>query len=191
MTEKIFGNKSEFAVRYVPGWKSQNNEYLHGKLHLMLNGFLLGDKDEDCLIETWISSMEHNLKLIENNSSKLYHPEFQKRTDEEIFELIYKSNQLPDEFNKNYLHLPIIPNEIWQNCNLSIDETIDAYLITMTCEKDILKFIWKGWREPCPEEQIDKLLSISIDRTQVSNVIKECIKYVQNDIKNYKIKTTS
>lgn len=191
MTERIFGNKTGFGIRYVSGWKSNDGKYYFGKLHLLLNGQIIGDKNETCLMGSWISSMEHNLSLIENNSKRFYHPEFDKRTDEEIFELIYKSNQMPNEFNKDFIDLPVLPNEIWQYCNMGIDETIDAYLITMICKNHVMKFIWKGWREPCPEEQINKLLSISIDKAQVSNVINECLKYLKNDIKTYKINTTS
>jgi len=191
MTERVFGNKTEFGIKYVSGWKSQDSKYYFGKLHLLLNGQIIGDKNETCLIGTWISSMEDNLTLIENNSDRFYHPEFDKRTDEEIFELIYKSNQLPNEFNKHFIDLPVLSNEIWQYCNLSIDETIDAYLITMICESEILKFIWKGFREPCLEEQINILHSISVEKDLVANVINECLKYVKNDIKTYKIKMTS
>jgi len=191
MTEKIFGNRTEFGIRYVSGWKSDDSKYNFGKLHLLLNGHLIGDENETCLIGTWISSMEKNLVLIENNSNKLYHSEFHKRTDEEIFEIIYKSNQLPEEFNQKHIDLPVLPNEVWQNCNLSIDETIDAYLIAMICDRDIMKFIWKDWRDPCPKGQINELISISIEKTQVSSVINECLKYVNNDINTYEIKKSS
>jgi hypothetical protein len=27
-----------------------------------------------------------------------------------------------------------------------------------------IKFLWKGWSEPCPKDQIDKLFSIEVDR---------------------------
>ena len=131
MTERIFGNKTDFGIRYVSGWQSQDSKYYFGKLHLLLNGQIIGDKNESCLIVAWISRMQNILTLIENNSHRFYNPEFDKRTDEEIFELIYKSNQLPNEFNKDFIDLPVLSSEIWQYCNLSIDETTDAYLITM------------------------------------------------------------
>lgn len=188
MTEKIFGSRSEFGIRYISGWKTQDGDHCFAKLHLFLKGELIGDQDETCLVNSWISSMEEMLKLIRDYSTKLYHPEFCSRTDDEIFELIYKSNQLPDEFNEKYLYLPVLSNEVWQYCNVEIDETIDNYLLTMNCHKNVLKFIWKGWRSPCPKERINELLSISLDKDEVCQIIKECLDYVRRETSNYRLK---
>lgn len=191
MTEKVFGNKSEFGIRYVPGWKSNDGKYYFATLHLLLDGQLIGDKDETCLVGTWMHYMQNNLNLLVHEFNKLYHEEFENRTDTEIFELIYKSNQLVEEHDPEFHYLPVLTNEIWANCNINIDETIDAYLLTMIEQDNQIKFIWKGWREPCPTHRIDKLYSTSLNREHVIQTIRKCLEFVKNDLANYKMKTTS
>ncbi|WKN41687.1 hypothetical protein [Tunicatimonas pelagia] len=111
--------------------------------------------------------------------------EFKNRSDEEVFELIWKANQLEDEFDPTFNHLPILDNSIWAACHISIDETTDAWLITMIEENDELKLIWKGWRNPCPEERIGKLYAVSIDKELAVKTIKECIDQIENDYRHY------
>ena len=189
MTEKIFGNKSEFGVRYMPGWKSKNGESHFAILHLLLDGQLIGDNNETALVGTWMRAMQNILDLLSHDYEKLYHEEFENRTDTEIFELIYKSNQLEEEFDPKFLHLPVLTNEIWRNCNINIDETIDAYLLTMIGKDDHIKFIWRNWRASHQSHNMDKIYSIMLKREQVVQTIHECLEFVKNDIVNYQTET--
>lgn len=191
MAEIVFGNKSEFGIRYVPGWKSKDSKYYFAKLHLLLDGQIIGDKDETCLVGTWMHSMQDILNILEQDYSKLYHEEFENRTDVEVFEMIKKSNQLVEDYSLEYYYLPVLSNEIWGNCNVNIDETIDGYFLTMINKEKHLKFIWKGWRKPCPIDRINKLYSKCSNRKHVIQIIQECLDFVERDLANYEIKPTS
>lgn len=186
MIEKVFGSKSTFGIRYVPGWKSEDGRHYFGKLHLILADQLIGDESETCLIGTWMYYMKRTLNLIIQDIDKLYHEEFKNRTDEEIFELIYKSNQCHEEYDPVFHYLPVITNDIWVSCNINIDETIDAYKLVMIKNHEQIKFIWKGWRKPCQSHRINKLFSITAERKLVIKSISECLEFVKNDLKEYK-----
>ncbi|MFZ1789623.1 MAG: Imm42 family immunity protein [Saprospiraceae bacterium] len=190
MTDKVFGNKTEFGIRYVPGWKAKDSNLYFAKLHLLLDGQLIGNKNETSLVGTWMHSIQNILNLLTQDFEKLYHDEFENRTDAEIFELIYKANQLEEEFDSKFLHLPVLKNEIWVNCNINLDETIDAFLLSIIVKDEKIKFIWKGWRAPCPRQRIGKLYSIASKREQVIQTISECLEFVKKDLTNYKTKTT-
>ncbi|MCC6583622.1 MAG: hypothetical protein IT271_07965 [Chitinophagales bacterium] len=110
------------------------------------------------------------------------HKEFNSRSDEEIFELIFKSNQLEEEFKPQYKYLPILENTIWQDCHISIDETTDAWQIAMIQEDKILKIMWKGWRKPCPKSKLNKHYSIVVERDFVINSINECLLYLDEKL---------
>ena len=183
--EIIFGDKSTFAIRYVSGHIYKDNpNWLYAFLHFILGGHVIGDQEESCAVEkSWLPS----LKLVKDNliKNRLRHSEFKNRSDDELFELVYKANQSESEFKVQYKHLPQLDSEIWSHCCIRIDETTDAYLIALLEIDDQLKFIWEGWREPCPADEIGKQFSITADKKFVLKTIDECINYVENDFKNY------
>jgi hypothetical protein len=161
----IFGDISNFAIRYVRGHIPKDQpDWIYGYLHLVLNGHIIGNIDEICSTETWLRSLKLILKRMLLNTDEFNHPEFHNRNDEEIFELIWKANQFEHEFNKDFLHLPKLENTVWSSCHISLDETTHAYLITLTEHEDKLKLIWKGWRQPCLQEEIGKLYSCSVSK---------------------------
>lgn len=180
--EKYIGNKNKFAIRYLPIENDSNFAFCH----LVFNGEIIGDKNESCYLATWIGSLKKIKYKIENNSKNLSHKEFENRSDRELFELIWKANQEEENYNVEYNYLPALENEIWSNCHISIDETIDAYLITMTENNEIIKFIWEGWREPCPLDKIGKLNSVSIEKNFVIETFEDCLLEIENNIKKNK-----
>lgn len=184
--EIIFGDTSGFAIRYVRGYIPEKHpDWIYGYLHFVLNGQVIGDRDEFCSTETWLWSLKLILKRMLMNPDEFKHPEFQDRKDEEIFELIWKANQSENEFEKDFLHLPKLENGLWSSCHISLDETTDAYLITLTEHEEKLKFIWKGWRQPCPPEEIGKLYSCEVSKQIFLDTCLECIAFVEADYKNY------
>lgn len=186
--EIIFGDKSTFGIRYASGYTYKGNpKWLYSFLHLTLGGQIIGDKDESCSTETWIYNIKRIQKRLVEHFADLKNTEFKDRRDDEVFELVWKSNQSEEEFSPEYQYLPVLDNDVWSSCHLSIDETIDAWLITMTEDNSKLKFIWKGWRNPCPEEEIGKLYSTNVDKDFVVKTINECVSYVENDYKNYRV----
>ena len=185
MKEKYFGDKDIFAIRYIPGYKHKGQNYYYASLNFVFLGQIIGDPNEMCYLLSWLASVKLLLERIQKKSDLLRNDEFKNRSDEEIFELIWKANQLEEEFDPKFNHLPILDNSIWTACHISIDETTDAWLITMIEENNELKFIWKGWRDSCPNDRIGKLCSVSIDREFVIKTIKKCIDQIENDYKHY------
>lgn len=182
--EIIFGDKLTFGIRYVSGYIYKDNpDWLYAYLHLVLGGHIIGDKEESCSTETWLWSLktikEH---LLEN---RFQHPEFKNRSDIELFELINKANQFEEDFKPEYSYLPQLADSIWNICCFNMDETTDAYSKVLVEVDNKLKFIWEGWREPCPTDEIGKTFSITVDKDFVLKTVDECITYVENDYKNY------
>ena len=127
-----------------------------------INGQILGNIEEPSYLSTWKSAVHRLQEKIKNDFDLLWHSEFENRNDIEIFELIWKANQQEEDYNPQFIYLPALENEIWSNCHIAIDETIDAFLIAIIKQQNNkIKFLWQGWREPCPEDKIDKLYSIS------------------------------
>lgn len=155
-------------------------------LHLILGGHIIGTIEESCSAQTWLSSASRLLDRLKSDFDKFKSPEFLGRSDYEIFELVWKANQSESEFLPEYHHLPQLNNVIWSYCALHLDETIDAYLITITGHGDKIKLIWKGWREPCPLDEIDKLHSVTVDKNLLIKTLSDCVKYVNKDFQNYK-----
>jgi hypothetical protein len=135
-----------------------------------------------------LGQRELGKEKLTNNVVKLYNKEFKNRTENEIFQMIYKANQMEEEYEEEFSYLPILPNSIWRYCNVGLDETIDAYLLTITSKDDEIKFIWKGWREPCGKEQIGVLNSVMVKKEIVIKTIIECLNLVKQDMRNYKMK---
>ena len=182
--EVIFGNKETFGIRYLPDWTAKGENYRFAKLHLVFKGQVIGDPNESSLVGTWVAGLKRISKIIEVNFDKLSNAEFKNKTDYEVFELIYKSNQLEENYKGEYRYLNQLDNEVWQYCNISIDETTDAFQIVMTADGNNLKFLWKGLREPYNPEQIEMLNSVKIERDYVLKVIEECILTVTKETHN-------
>jgi hypothetical protein len=163
VTNEIYiGDKTTFAIRYVPDYSNKDSSYYYAYCHLVLGGQIIGDKDESCFLKSWKHSLARLLDKIENNFDSISKAEFINKNDNELFDLIWKANQLSD-------------------CHVSIDETTDAYLIAMTENNGAIKFLWKGWREPCKADKIDKLFSVTVDRNFVIEALKKFLNRIGNE----------
>lgn len=184
--EVYFGNTDSFAIRYVVGYKTVSGEttWYYAFLHLSLNGQIIGDTAESCSVLTWLESVRGFLMRLKNG--ELINEEFLNKRDDELFELIWKANQEEEDFNPYYSYLPKLDDSVWQRCHLSLDETTEAYLITTTQTGDNIKIIWQGWREPCPNDLIDKIFSLTIHKEELIRTLNECHKTVMADLVNYK-----
>ncbi len=186
--EIYIGNKDTFAIRYVPGYSSKDGDHYYAFCHLVLGGQIIGDKNESCYLNSWKYSIHLLKEQIRTDFQSIQHKEFTNKSDKELFELIWKANQLEEEYKLEYLYLPALENKVWSNCNISIDETTDAFLITMTEDNGKIKFIWEGWREPCPIEKIGKLFSVSVDKDFVIETIENCLGKIESEYLEYPIK---
>jgi hypothetical protein len=183
--ETYFGDKHTFAIRYVPGYSDNSKKYFYAYCHLVLGGQIIGDIKEPCYLNSWKYSFEILKDQIKNDFHSIVHSEFNKRSDIELFELIYKANQLEDDYKLEYSNLPVLDNKVWRNCLISIDETTDAFLIIMTEQNEEIKFLWKGLREPCSADKIGKLYSIVVERQQVIETMEKCLLTIENEYLNY------
>ena len=174
-TVEYIGENDGFFIRYLLIKNDPNFAFCH----LFLNGQIIGDQNEACYLVTWLSSMRNVKERIADNSKLLYHREFFNRNDQELFELILKSNELKKDFNIEYDYLPVLENEVWNNCHISIDETTDAYLIMMLEIDDKIKFLWKGWRQPCAIDKISRLYSVVIGKKVIIETIEKVLSKLQ------------
>ena len=151
--EIYYGDKKSFAIRFL---KNENSKFAF--CHLMLAEKIIGDINETCYLGTWKNSIEILKQEIEKGNFKVdKYKIFENKSDAEIFDLIWNENQ-------DYRILQV-----------SIDETIDAYLLSLIEKNGMLKFLWKGLREPCPENQIGKLYIIEINTEKVLKTIENAL----------------
>lgn len=186
--EIYFGNTDTFAIRYVPGYKSAEGNHYYAICHLVLGGQIIGDKNEFCYLNSWMYSLQLIKEQIKTDFLSIQHKEFNNRSDKEIFELIWKANQLEEDYKPEYLSLPKLENKVWSKCQISIDETTDAFLITMSADNEKIKFIWEGWRDPCPKDKLGKLFTVSVNVAFVVETIESCLNKIESEILNYPIK---
>lgn len=186
MTEIYFGDRKSFGIRYSRGYKfiSNNHTWVYCNLHLILGGHIIADKFGDSVAGVWIGGLERMQTMISKSSNYLEHAEFKNRSDEELFELVWKSNQRESDFNPHFKYLPQLDNSVWSNCSVHLDDSTDQYLIATIGIGDKIKFIWKGLQGPCPVDEIGKLFAVTVDREFVETTISDCIDYVENDYKN-------
>jgi hypothetical protein len=185
--ERYFGNPNTFAIRYIPGYITKDKNHYYAYCHLVLNGQIIGDKTESCFLSSWLSSFERLRDQAKNNFDSIKHPAFKNRSDREIFELIYKANQLPERYRKRYEHLPVLDNKVWVNCAISIDETTDAFLIAWVEAAGNVKFLWKGICPPCPPERNGKFFSIVVPREFVIESMENCVRTIRLEMKDYPV----
>lgn len=186
--ETYFGDKNTFAVRYIPGYTYEKGSHYYAYCHLVLGGQIIGDPDESCYLGSWKHSLRLLKDRIKNNFSSISNTEFQNKNDREIFELIWKANQMEEDYKNEFAHLPVLNNKVWSNCSISLGETTDAYLITMTEDNGRIKFIWEGCRQPCTADKIGKLFSITVDRELVVKAIETCLDKIENEYLSYPVR---
>lgn len=190
MTEIYFGDNKRFGIRYLRGHKyiSNNHTWIYCDLHLILGGRVIADKYGQSVAGVWIGGIERIRYKIDSIPNYLEHGDFKDRSDPEIFELVWKSNQLESHFNPVFSDLPQLDNSVWKNCSVHLDDSTDQYLIAMIGIGDKIKFMWKGLQDPCPIDEIGQLFTVTVDKEFVKKTISECIDYVVNDYKNYGIR---
>ena len=179
--EIYFGDINTFAIRYVPGYSTDNGQHYFAYCHLVLGGQIIGEKDEVCLLNSWKLGLEELKIRIASNLNSLKNIEFNNRSDNELFELLIKANQLTEEFKPEFSYLPVLEHATWINCHVSIDETMDAFEIFMIESNSAIKFLWKGWREPAALDKIGQLFSITADNNFVVQTIESCLNKIESD----------
>lgn len=186
---RLFGDKITFAISYRP-YDRELTDHAFAYCHIILGGHFIGSKDESCLLGTWSLFIEDLLNHIETNKGNLSNSLFSGLTDREIFELIFKSNQIDKDFDPAFADLPAQPtNELWVKHCVRLDETIDAYLIVVIEVGEKLKFIWKGWRDPCPQEEIGKLFSVIVDHESFVSTVNACLNFLKTNYPTFPIGT--
>jgi len=180
--ETYFGNPDTFAIRYLQILSDENEGEKYAYCHLVLGGQIIGDKNEKCYLKTWMSAIYSLKEKLDNNFEALSIPEFKNKTDREIFELLLKANQLETEHKQDFSYLLILDNEVWSSCLISLDETIDAYMIFMIESDRKIQLLWCDWREQCQVDKIDKLYSITVDKKFMTNTIESFLLTINKQI---------
>jgi len=130
-TSKIFGDKSKFAI-YYRTCPDENNDAAANKMViclLVIDGNLIGKSDEECYLPTWFGRLTRLRNRLVDTKHSLFPKELMGLSDREIFETLLKANQLEKDFHPDFLHLPQIDSQFWSGHLLTLDETIDDYLV--------------------------------------------------------------
>jgi hypothetical protein len=142
-TSKTFGDKSKFAIYYrtYPDKHSYSPSDKMAFCHLIVSNNIIGQLEEECYLPTWIFNLTNRRNLLIDTKHSLFPKEFEGLTDREIFETILKANQLEEEFHPDFLYLPQLVNETWSRHSLTLDETIDGYLIFFYVKESQITFL--------------------------------------------------
>ena len=143
MEKRIVGDTTNFAIQYqtCPANFNYNSSAKMAMCHLIINDQLIGNPNEECYLPTWLFSLTDRRNRIDQRRSYLFPKEFEELTDREIFELSLKSNQLEEEFHKDFLYLPKLNEEFWYDHHFTMDETIDGYSIFFYVRNDRITFL--------------------------------------------------
>jgi len=177
-----FGDPARFAIRYVPGYRYSDYPQPCAWLHLVIGGQVIGDTAETCLTGTWLGQAEILRTKVEQRATLLAHEEFNDRSAEDVFELVWRAN---GQQSPGAEHLPQLPGPVWANCHISFDETTDAWLIALVFVNGRTTFMWQGTREPCAPELIGELFTHTVDPDEVIAVIEECARTVSAEAPAY------
>lgn len=182
LKEEYFGDPATFSIRYVLRTDAESSGLSEACCHLILGGQHIGDPEEPCFLSSWYYALELILNNIKSDDGLLWHPSFSNKSDRELFEIINKANQSESEFDEKYRHLPQVDNSVWRNCHISLDETTDAYILAMIEAEGMIRFLWKGWRQPCPPDKIGKFFSVSVDKEKVLATMESALRAIQKDL---------
>ncbi len=171
---KVFGNKETFAILYRPDEKTQEGEepYAFPYCHLILRNQFIGFPDQNCYLGVWAPSLLSLKNKIALKKGSLREPEFEGLSDLEIFELIEKSNQSEEQFQKQYLYLPKLSGDVWCKYRLDMDETIDGFEVLILEEQDQLKFLG---RNEFSKKNLEVLLTT---HDQFIQTTMECLEFL-------------
>lgn len=142
-----FGDPAKFAIRYCPVPELYNYRDIDkmALCHMIIDNIVIGNPDEECHLPSWYKHIVEARDFIKANKDDLYRREFDRLTDREIYELILKTNQRQNLFDKNYLYLPQLSHGLWQRHLFRMDETIDAYIICFYIKAGQITFIADKW----------------------------------------------
>jgi hypothetical protein len=178
---EIFGDPAVFAIKYseCPVAYTGESADKYAICHLIINNLLIGNPTESCYIPTWFGQLSRFYEHIRSRQDQLYPEAFTGRSAREIFELVIKSNQLDDEFDPLFAHLPQLENEIWQHHFFSLDETVDAFVICYYIKASTIHFIVeKWWPEVAYEDRQFKYLSVPLE--QFFDVVRNAMHFLKS-----------
>jgi hypothetical protein len=174
---QIFGDKESFAISYRPrrDWSTESTILVY--CHLMLKGTIIGPDEVD-MLGTCIGDLQRLRDKVSKNEGNFRDPLFMGLKDDEIMELIYKSNQLEDEYNPAYAYLPALKtNELWYKHQVTIAESTDHYALVVFEENGKLKFLWQKFEDR--REGRTTLNSVLVDYSIFYSAINQFFAFVK------------
>jgi immunity protein 42 of polymorphic toxin system len=175
---QIFGEKDIFAISYKTGpeWNSGNQPLIY--CHLILKGILIGDPEEVDLLGTCVGHLQRLRDKVQKNEGYLSDPPFDGLDDNEVMELIYKSNQLEEDYDPVFSYLPSAEtNDLWYRHTVSLAESTDHYAIVVFEEKEKLKFLWQKWEDR--ENRLETINSVFVEHKIFYAAINEFLLFAK------------
>lgn len=176
----IFGDSNSFAIECSID-SEPSTQYPTIFCHLVLGNELIGNAEECDLLELCAMHLYDLRELIDEGKGSLTHPLFQTLNDREILELIYKSNQLEEEFNPAFSYLPALEEEsLLSRHTFMLAESLDQHYLVLIEQDEKLKFIWS--RERNTESTVR---SVECDRRTIVDAISSCLEYLKHSYPNH------
>lgn len=175
-TMPFFGDENTFAIQCSANEQNPSDEWIHIRCHLILNGQYIGDPEETDVLDVSVGHLERLQNQIKGDYGTLIHPLFQSLSDEEIFELILKSNQLETEFDPKFSYLPALEQEgLFGTHHFIVGESTDAYFLVVIEQSEKVKFLWRNLR--LKEVQTH---AVACSKEEVISAINGCLNYFKN-----------
>ena len=175
MIEKLIGKKNEFAIEINSNPVEADINV--GKRRIWLNEKPIIKKEEISYLPTFNFGLEKIKNKV--NELILWNSRFEGKTDLEMFKLIRKSKTYIDSLEGSKFKVKNIvlggsdDDEYFKHL-INIDETTDQYLIFITVNKGIVKFLWKcSDVHNCQSEEFNKFETATVPLIELNKTINE------------------
>jgi Immunity protein 42 len=175
---QIFGEKDIFAISYKPGaeWSSGSQVLIF--CHIMLKGTIIGNTEEVEMLGTCVADLQRLRDKVQTNEGYFRDPLFDGLDDNEVMELIYRSNQLEEDYDPAFSYLPSVEtNDLWYRHTVTLAESTDHYAIVVFEEKGLLKFLWQKWEDR--ENRLASINSVLVEHKTFYAAINEFLLFAK------------
>lgn len=178
----LIGTKNTFGFEIKPHSDKRFDKDNYCYITIWINNCQLINPDEIIYLPTFKAAVSRLISKLKDRSISFENTRFTDKKDNEIFQLLIDSKTFVDNNPEWKLNTenPIIgglDDRVYFKHLITIDESIDQYLIFMIESKNKIRFIWKC-QDPinCEESELDKINSGDIDKIELIETLDRFIK---------------
>lgn len=180
----VFGEPAQFAIRFkeyeavkqVNRSGLQTDYSLQVHAHFVIGGEVVGIEDDQFMLGTWLGCIERFLGRMQRDEIPFYDAVFAGLGMEEVLALVFKANQLEEEYDPQFAHLPVKDSGFWNKHMLHFGYITDWHLLVFFDDGNGLKIIHTPWRE-YEAKNGEALHMARVDAQVVLNMAEQFVSY--------------